>query len=276
MATPGIVNRDGVVAATAMPTSMVVNKATIANMATGGFASLWRATNWPVQGVLPTAAAICTGATVGSLGQIPTPGVGQRSAIIKLALASASQGPLVQVVDRLGHMGGLVANITTPQAVGLSVASLVGTRVPAGYTSVRWWVEIYADIGTTAATLTVNYVDANGDARTTTLPIGGASPANRAGRIFQIIPQAATPLPIESITQVTLNTTTGVAGNFGITADVVLVDVACPMLAQGAVAYDYAGTAAPTVHADACLAFTQLCTTTSTGQLVGSVRAGTA
>lgn len=273
---PGIVTRDEVVQAMANATTYGVNKASIANMLAGGFASLWRATGTPAQGSPPTTAAICTDALTGSLGTVPTPGAGQRNALLLAQFACSTAGPGVEIVDRLAHMGGLSGTVTTAQTVGVSVASLVGTRVRAGYEAVRWWVEIYTDIGTTAATATVTYVDSGGTTRTTTLTLGGASPANRAGRLFPIQPQAATPLPIESVTSLQLSGSTLVAGNFGVTADVVLSPMAMFGVANYPTVADWAGLGAPTVHEDACLALVQLCTTTSTGTLLGSVRLGTA
>jgi hypothetical protein len=78
------------------------------------------------------------------------------------------------------------------------------------------------------------------------------------------------------VTSLQLGVSTLTAGNFGVTADVVLSPVGFPGVAQYAAAPDWAALGAPTVHQDACLALTQVCTTTSTGTLVGSVRLGTA
>lgn len=271
----GITTRDEIVAALSNAVVYPVIKASIATQGAGGRTSLWRATGTPAQGAIPGAAAVCTDALTGSLGTIPTPGGGQRNAALRVAMASASAGPLVLLVDRLAHMGGLSGTATTSQTVSASVVSLAGTRCASDYTDVTWWAEIYTDIGTTATTLTVTYTDSGGTSRTTTLSLGGASPLNQDSRIFPIIPAAATPLPIRSIESVQLTATTGTAGSWGITATREIAPLALPPVANYADLYDWARLGAPTVHADACLSFVQLCTTTSTGALTGSVAIGT-
>lgn len=270
----GITTRDEIAAALSTAHVYAFNKASIATQATGGWSSLWRATGLPAQGSIPGAAAVCTDALTGSLGAIATPGGGQRNAILKIASAAGNAGPLICLVDRLAHMGGLSGTTTTAQTVGVDVTSLAGTRCRSDYTDVCWWVEIYTDIGTTAVTATVNYTDSGGTGRTTTVVFGGASPANQDSRIFPIIPAAATPLPIRSIESIT-HVTTGTAGSYGITATKELVQIASPPVANYAVAYDWAQCGAPTVDEDACLAFIMLCPTTTTGALAGAVTIGT-
>lgn len=273
----GIVTRDEIVAALATARTLPVVKATIATQATGGWSSLWRATGTPAQGAIPGAAAICTDALTGSLGLVPTPGGGQRNAVLRAAMASGNAGQLVVLVDRLAHMGGLSGIVVTPtsQTVNVDISSLAGTRCAADFSDVTWWLEIYTDIGTTAVTATINYTDTSNTARTTTLSLGGASPANQDSRIFQIIPQAATPLPIKSVQSVTLSGSTLVAGSFGVTATREIAPLALPPVANYADLFDWARLGAPTVHDDACLSFVVLCTTTATGALTGSIAIGT-
>lgn len=272
---PGIITRDEIVAALAAQRIYTVNKATIATQGAGGWSSLWRATGVPTQGAIPGAVAICTDALTGSLGTIPTPAGGQRNALLQAALACSNAGPLVLVVDRLAHMGGLSGTVITAQTVSASVVSLAGTRCQSDYSDVTWWLEIYTAIGTTAVTATVAYTDSGGNARTTTLSIGGASPLNQASRCFPIVPAAATPLPIRSVESVTLSASTGTAGSFGVTATKTIATVALAPVGNYGVGYDWAALGAPTVHGDACLSFVMLCATTSTGALIGSAAIGT-
>jgi hypothetical protein len=124
--------------------------------------------------------------------------------------------------------------------------------------------------------MTVNYTDSGNTGRTTTLSFGGASPLNQDSRIFPIIPAAATPLPIKSVQSISLSASTLTAGSFGITATREIAPLALPLVANYADVYDWARLGAPTVAGDACLSFIQLCTTTSTGALQGSVTIGTA
>lgn len=274
---PGIVTRDEIVAALAAAPVYPINKATIATQGAGGWSSLWRATGTPAQGAIPGAAAICTDALTGALGAIATPGSGQRNAALRAALASGSAGVLVKLVDRLAHMGGLSGTIATPtvQTANVDVTSLAGTRCASDFSDVEWWIEIYTDIGTTAVTATIGYTDSGGTGRTTTLSLGGASPLNQDSRIFPIIPLAATPLPIRSVESVTLSASTLTAGSFGVTATKEIAPFALPPVANYSDLYDWARLGAPTVHGDACLSLVMLCTTTSTGLLVGSVSIGT-
>lgn len=273
----GIVTRDEIVAALSTATVYPVIKASIGTQGSGGWSSLWRATGVPAQGAIPAGAAVCTDALTGSLGAIATPGSGQRNAVLRAALASGAAGPLVVLVDRLAHMGGL-SGTTTPgnQTVSVDLTTLAGTRCASDYSDAQWWLEIYTDVGTTAVTATVNYTDSGNTGRTTTLSFGGASPLNQDSRIFPIIPAAATPLPIKSVQSVSLSASTLTAGSFGVTATREIAAFGMPPVANYGDAYDWARLGAPTVHADACLAFLMLCTTTSTGALTGSITIGTA
>lgn len=277
VAVTGIVTRDEIVAALASGVTYPIVKATIATQGTGGWSSLWRATGTPAQGATPGAAAICTDALLGCLGAVPTPAGGQRNAVLRAALASGAAGPLVVLVDRLAHMGGLSGTVITPtaQTVSVDITSLAGSRCASDYHDVTWWLEIYADVGTTAVTATIAYTDSGGGSRTTTLSFGGASPLNQDSRIFPIIPAAATPLPIRSVQSVTLSASTLTAGSFGVTATREIAPIALPLVANYGDVYDWARLGAPTVHEDACLAFVMLCTTTATGALTGSIVIGT-
>lgn len=272
----GIVTRDEIVAALATARTLLVNKATIASQLAGGWTSLWRATGTPAQAAIPGAAAVCTDALTGALDRaVPTPAGGQRNALLSAAMAFGNAGPLMYVVDRLAHMGGLSGIVTTAQTVSVDITSLAGSRCAADYSDVRWWLEIYTAIGTTGVTVTVNYTDSGGTARTTTVTgFGGASPANQPGRAFPIIPAAATPLPIRSIESVT-HVTTGTAGSYGVTATRNLAAVPAPGVANYAVPFDWARLGAPTVHEDACLALMMLCATTSSGAVNGHLVLGT-
>jgi len=273
----GIITRDEIVAALSTATVYPVIKATIATQGSGGWSSLWRATGTPAQGAIPGAAAVCTDALTGSLGAIATPGSGQRNAVLRAAMSSANAGQLTVLVDRLAHMGGLSGTTTpTAQTANVTCATLAGTRCASDYSDVQWWLEIYTDIGTTAVTATIAYTDSGNNSRTTTLSFGGASPLNQDSRIFPIIPAAATPLPIKSVESVALSASTLTAGSFGVTATREIAPFALPPVANYGDTYDWARLGAPTVHADACLSFLVLCTTTATGALTGSIAIGTA
>jgi hypothetical protein len=141
----GIVTRDEIVAALAASgeATYLINKASIANQAAGGWSSLWRATGTPAQGAIPGAAEVCTDDLTGAIGAIPTPAAGQRNALLAAALASSNAGTTVQIVDRLAHMGGLSGTVATAQTANVSVVSLAGARCASDYHDVSWWLEIF-------------------------------------------------------------------------------------------------------------------------------------
>lgn len=187
-----------------------ISKATLANQLAGGLTSLWRATGIPAQGAIPTAAAVCNKALLGAM-PYNGPTVGEESNVGGLSVAGTISH-LFQIYDRLSHMGGLNGTTATAQTVNLTIPPNRGAAVDGS--DVEWFLEIYTDIGTTGVTATVAYLDQTDTARTVTMTIGGASPANRASRLFQVIPNAGQ--SIKSITSIT-HATTGVAGNYGFT-----------------------------------------------------------
>jgi len=247
-----------------------IAKASIANQLASGFSSLWRATGHPAQGAIPAAAAICTRATTGSLASWDTPPAGKARHLAYADVAMSVVSASLFFVDRLAHMGGLVGNVATAQTVNLSLASLAGNRASSDLREVTWWLEIYTDIGTTATTATITYVSrTDGSTRTITgFPVGGASPAGRAGRVFPL--DWVDGHPIESITSVQLAATTGVAGNFGFTATMRLGSAIC-VVANRVESVDWAMLPISQLHEDSCIAMVMLAATTSTGTVTGNV-----
>lgn len=256
--------------AAALPTGQVmpIDKASISTQGAGGWSSLWRATGVPAQGSIPGAAAIPTKATTGALFNFVNATGSDECYLALASLACGNAATQLQFVDRLSHMGGLSGTVTTAQTVSCDVNSLKGTRAANDLSDVRWWIEIYTDIGTTAVTCTVTYTrDSDGTTgRTTTLSVGGASPLNQDSRIFEIIPQVGE--IIRSIQSVTLSVTTGTAGSFGVTATRCLFEAHLEAANTGRL-FDWAQTGCPLVPDDACIAMLMVCGTTSTGTVRG-------
>jgi hypothetical protein len=247
----------------------IIGKTSIATQLAGGFSSLWKAGGTPAAGANPTTAAIPTKATTGSLFNFTNATPPDKVYIARSFIVSGNSGTDVWIHDRLAHMGGLSGTVTTAQTVGASVVSLVGTRCAADYQNVQWWIEIYADIGTTAVTATVTYTNAAGTpGQTTTVTIGGASPANQDSRMFPIYGSGGE--DIQSI-QTIQHATTGTAGNYGITATRPLTTISLGLANNGEV-YDWAQLGFPEVPNDACLMGIVVCGTTSTGTLNGSLK----
>lgn len=260
---------DDLAAAVADPASRApINKAGVASQLSAGFCSMWRATGTPAQAAIPGAAAIPTKATLGSLMNWTNPASGRHRYLAAATVALAVLGASVDFVDRIAHMGGLNATLTTAQTVALDVDSLKGTRAANDLSNVQWWLEVYTDIGTTATTGSIVYVS-DTDASTQTITgfaIGGASPANRAGRMFPIVPVAGH--PIRSITSFQQVATTGTAGSYGFTATVQLGNSVCA-IANKKEKDDWASLPLARLHEDSCVAMIVLCLSTTSGTILG-------
>jgi len=213
--------------------------------------SLWTYDGMPEGGAVPTVAAIPDLTTAGA---IPfTAATGGRD----LHLIGASITPVTAGVyllyDRLFHIGGLSGTSTAAQSVQGSPASPALTRNTGGAGNMAWY-EIYTLIGATAAVMTMNYTNQAGTSgQTSTINIGttGFREVTRAQRI-QL---AAGDTGIQAINTVTLSTTTGTAGNFGITIAQPLAWI--PVGAAGTAGWrDYTTglPGIPVIDPDACLA----------------------
>jgi len=269
-----ILSVDDVVAAmTQRSQSLIIAKASIATQAAAGFSSLWRATGIPAQGAIPGAAAVCSNATTGALPWV-NPGGSYEGHLARSYLLSANSGNDVWIFDRLAHMGGLSGVTTGAQTVDVDITGATSNLVQrAGdYTDVMWFAEIYTDIGTSAQTCTVTYTRKPGGGgntgQTTTFSLGGASPINQDSRMYQIIPTGTD--VIQSIQSVSIPTTTGTAGSWGITAARRLTTIPCP-LANYPNVQDWAQLGLPRVYDSACLWMGMVTGTTSTGTLQGTI-----
>jgi hypothetical protein len=235
---------DKLIAAFQDSQSLLISKLSIINQLAGGLTSLWRATGDPAQGAIPAAAAVCTKDTLGAL-RFVNPSAGLESNVGGLSLAGTISH-LFFVYDRLSHMGGLNGTVTTAQTVNLTIPPNRNAAVDGS--DVDWFVEIYTDIGTTAVTATVAYIDQTDTARTTTISLGSTS-FNRAGRMSKIMPNPGQ--FIKSITSIT-HATTGTAGNYGVTCakQVLAEPMGQPNIGIG---LDFAQAKMNKVANDACL-----------------------
>lgn len=260
---------DGLLAAFGAGTTQraVVNKASIATQGTAGFTALWRATGTPGQGSTPSTQATCDKTLTGALLNFTNASSTDKLYIARANFTSANSGTTLYIYDRLAHMGGLSGVTTGNQTVGVdvSVAGLADRCNQTDYHDVEWWWEIYADIGTSAQTCTVTYTTVPGPGTTTTtFSLGGASPLNQDSRTFNI------PINAQGITTVSIGTTTGTAGSWGITARKLLA--VCPLpLANYGNSFDWAQLGLPEVPDDACLELVLQTGTTTSGTLMGSV-----
>lgn len=251
---------------------VIVDKASIANMTAGGFASLWRATGQPGQAAIPTTAAIPTRATLGAMGftnQVDP----IKSHLCWLNLNSTNANTNVEVHDRVAHLAGLVLNSTTSQTVtGLDLLTLglVADRLgDANYSDIQWWLEVYTDGGATASNATINVTYNDGTTgNLNVVAVGGTLRAGRLLPLTPLIPTAQQGKFIRGINSVILSASTTVAGNFGFTATRPRTSVSLDV-ANKTEYYDWAQLGAPEIPNDSCLQLVMLCITTSTGTLRG-------
>lgn len=268
-----ITNRDQLIDALANNSSrIVIDKASIVNAAAGQYHSLWRATGQPGQGAIPAAAANCNQSTTGCLtfNQQTAPA---KSYLAYLEAASSNSAMTVEVHDRLRHMGGLNGTLTTAQTVGMDLNGVTADNMverigDANYSDVQWWLEWYTDTGATAVTATVNVTYNDG----TTGNLTGVILATRRASFMQplngLIPAAAAGKFIRAVNTVTLSTSTGAAGNFGVTATRLRGSLFMP-IANAKFSADWANLPINTIPNSACPFIAVLASTTSTGTLRG-------
>jgi hypothetical protein len=262
-------DRDKMLAAIAGGGIVPIYKASVANLAAGYICSLWRASGSPLwaQGAIPGAAATPTDATAGGI-LLPSFGA-NTGRIYRFAPLGLTVGTFM-LYDRLAHMGGLVANIATSQTVNLDAATAIAAgRAVAN--DIEWYVEIYTDLGTTGANLTVTYTDVNDVGSKTIVLTGftGASPLNRSGRCVQLVPSDG--IQIKSIQSAILSISSGTAGSFGITARKKLTSVGQMLANILAPGVDAISIGIPELKDTACLEMLVLCSTTSSGIIMGDL-----
>lgn len=269
-----ITNRDQLIDALANnSTRIVIDKASIANTAAGQYHSLWRATGQPGQGAIPAAAANCNQSTTGCLkfNQQTAPA---KSYLAYLEAVSSVSASTMEVHDRLMHMGGLNGTLTTAQTVGIDFNGVTADNMAerigdADYSDIQWWLEWYTDTGATVVTATVGVTYNDGTTGNLTgviltvtrrasfmQPLNGLIPAGVAGKF------------IRAVNTVTLTTSTGTAGNFGVTATRLRGTLFIP-IANAKYGADWASLPISTIPNSACLFIAVLASTTSTGTLRG-------
>ena len=270
-----ITSRDQLIQALGNNSSrFILDKANIVSQAAGTYVSLWRATGQPGQGAIPAATAVCNNTTLGGMGftQQTSPATSYGS---YMEVATSISAVTVEIHDRLAHMGGLNGTLTPAQTVSLDLSTLgatsnISNRIgDTNYSDVQWWLEWYTATGATAVTVTVNVTYNDG----TTGALTGASlaatrPASFMLPLNALVPAASSGKYIRAVNTVTLSATTGIAGNFGVTATRPRMTLAAPIANMKFVA-DWAQLGFPEIFNGACLFPIVLTSTTSTGTVRG-------
>lgn len=251
------------------------DKASIASQVSGQMSSLWRATGLPTQGAIPTTAAYCTSALLGSVAitNQTNPAVGY---IGWHTLTSGNANSNFEIHDRLAHMGGLSGTVTPTAQNVLIDLSTINAGGPVGdsrlgaadYSDVTWWLEWYTATGATASNATVNVTFSDGTTgNLAVIAVGGTAVA--ASRMIKLVSNHASGLDIRGVNTVSLSASTGTAGNFGVTATRHRTIMATGGVANVAANFDWAQLGLPKIQNNACLFGVMLATATSTGTIKG-------
>jgi hypothetical protein len=269
-----ITNRDQLQDALANNSSrIVIDKTSITSLAAGNFASLWRATGQPGQGVIPAAAAVCDNTLIGAI-QFTQQTAPATSYLGWAYFNCGNSAMSVEFHDRLMHMGGLSGTVTTAQPVGIDISGSLATsnldarKGDSNYSDVQWWLEWYTTTGGTAVTATVAVTYNDGTTGTLTISLAATRPASQMIPLNGFIPAAVAGKYIRAVTSVTLSATTGTAGSFGVTAT--RLRSVCPMnLANKSEIFDWAQLGLPNIPNSTCMMMIALTSTTSTGAIRG-------
>lgn len=230
--------------------------------------SLWEYDGMPAKGAIPTSAAIPDRTLQGAI-PFTAPGGTRDKHLIGASITPLTAGVYL-LYDRLFHIGGLNATLTTAQTIQGSPASPALTRNTGGAGNIAFY-EIYTIVGTTGVTLTMTYTNQAGTgSRTSTINIGGTG--FREATRMQRIPLAAGDFGIQSIQQIQLSATTTAAGNFGITIAQPLAWI--PVGAAGTMGWrDYTTglPGIPVIDPNACLALMFITAAATAPELFGSL-----
>jgi len=262
-----ITTMDGVVAGLSSSQNFSFFIPSATNVA-GGYVNLARAVTTSFgQMAIPSAASaggtLHVDTQLGFPAGTEPPG-GLFSYLAKMNTISSVAGS-IHLYDRVWSCTGFSGTVTTAQAV-TSFPAL--TRPDANGTGLGIWIECYTALGATASNITVQYTNsANVSGRNTVATAMITSiPANR---MFPV-PLQSGDTGVKSIQSVTLSSTTGTAGAFGVTLMKKVGSIFMP-LANTGYNYDFAALGMPKIQDHSALNFIHQGTTTSSGVILGEM-----
>lgn len=254
---------------------IVIDKASLSNAAAGNFFSLWRATGQPGQGAIPGAAEVCNESLAGSFNFQQQTAPATTYGTWSNAVCSNNAATL-EIHDRLMHMGGLSGTSTSAQTVNLNLhgnlanSNLANRVGSSDYSDIQWWMEWYADTGTTASNATINVTYNDGTTGNLNVVALGTS-VRRASLMVplnQMVPPAKSGFFIRAINSVTLSASTAAAGSFGFTATRPRMTMPL-LLANKMETFDWAALGLPEIFNESCLMMLVITTSTTTGTIRG-------
>jgi hypothetical protein len=260
---------DKVVAAIATGPILPFYKTGPATTGAGALESLWLSAGYPTAGSIPSTALLCTDNTLGSW---PINGVGSLMFNVYNFQPIGSAINQWMLYDRLIARGGLLHGVvtTTPISITLVDVANAGRCLSTG-ADVEWFIEIYTDIGITACSCVIQYTDHNSVARSIAISIGGASPLNQDGKLYQITPNGPSQIWIKSIEERRQVTSSAISGNYGIVAMKKLAIVP-QMIANVGGPGDWATIGLPQIMETSCLCLVALASTTAIGNVMGMIK----
>lgn len=260
-----ITTRDGLVAALAGALDVPFYKASITAVAGFFYATFRAAAGMPAASTLATPTTTGRSLSRTDSGALPIPTVtgGNTLHVGGVDLVGTVAGTMV-LYDRLVEWGGLSGTVTSAQSLS---AVTLPTRAGSGV-GCEIWLDWYSATGsTTSATVTASYTNQAGTSGRTATLVGGTPASVPANRCYQLAMQDGD-TGVQSVQSVTLGTSTGTAGNFGVTIRRKIGTHQMPVANIGQ-KWGYAETGLSIIPTDACLELVVLATTTSTGVITG-------
>jgi hypothetical protein len=175
------------------------------------WATMWRQSGYVPIGDLPTAAVALDRDSVGAM---PMPDTSSDMVVVGAESSGLRDTRSIGgglLIDRLVHSGGLVGNVTTEQTTNLPTAAL-----PRYTSGVGVWMglHIWANLGATSTFATISYTNtADTAGRSAFVRMIGMNVGVNMVMVAQLQPGD---LGVKSVQSVTLNASTGTAGNFGV------------------------------------------------------------
>lgn len=239
---------DDIAAGLAVSQHIRILKNVTACKAVGSFESSWLSVGYPGAGSAPPAYTAGSGYTCdgAKAGAIPYVNGAVKNYLAKLFAASPIAGTL-RIYDRLWSCGGMgfaagTYTVTTPGSLP--------ARITDNGAGCELWVEQFVAAGAASGTLTANYVEPGGGARSGILPAVVSAPL--IGQM-QPVPRQVGSIGIQQLTSI-VTSATWTSGSFGATICKHVASVTIPLAGIGKT-LDWAGLGLPDMVDDMCLFF---------------------
>lgn len=263
------VTNDLIAGQLAIQPELDINKASVTTEGAGTFQSLWKVAGLPPAGANPPLFTAGAGYTNDDtrLGAWPyTNPSGGATKYMAVADALGTLGGTLIIYDRLWTCSGFGTVVTTAQTITtpgtIPARDANGAALGAG---VELWGEVYTAPGATTATWTVGYTNEAGTAGRSATYTHPAN-AETVGQMFPFILQASD-LGVRAPASFTASVSSGTAGDIGLTLLRRIAKI--PLVANVATILDWASLGLPRIIDDSCLAMQLLCTTTTSGIILG-------